>query len=67
LLERHYGYQVVRQSGSHLRLSTRTGGEHHVTIPVGGPLRVGTMAAILSEVAAHLKIERADLERQLFG
>jgi predicted RNA binding protein YcfA (HicA-like mRNA interferase family) len=67
LLEGHYGYQVVRQSGSHMRLSTKTGGEHHVTIPVGGPLRVGTMAAVLTEVAAHFNIERADLERQLFG
>jgi hypothetical protein len=50
-----------------MRLSTRTGGEHHVTIPGGGPLRVGTMAAILSEVAAHLNMERAELERELFG
>jgi hypothetical protein len=50
-----------------MRLSTTTGGEHHVTIPVGGPLRVGTLAAILSEVAAHFNMERADLERRLFG
>lgn len=57
LLRRHYGYEVVRQTGSHLRLATVVGGaEHRVTIPAGGPLRVGTLAAILAEVAAHLDI-----------
>jgi predicted RNA binding protein YcfA (HicA-like mRNA interferase family) len=27
------GYRVTRQTGSHLRLTTFEGGEHHVTIP----------------------------------
>ncbi|MGH9075124.1 MAG: type II toxin-antitoxin system HicA family toxin [Acidimicrobiales bacterium] len=67
LLRRHYSYEVVRQSGSHLRLATVVGGEHRVTIPAGGPLRVGTLAAILAEVAAHLGISRAELEQELFG
>lgn len=30
---RAFGYQVTRQTGSHLRLTTDEGGEHHVTIP----------------------------------
>lgn len=47
LLDRHYGYKVARQSGSHLRLVTTVGGEHRVTVPAGGPLRVGTLAAML--------------------
>jgi len=42
-------------------------GEHHVTIPAGGPLRVGTLAEILAEVAGHLGITRAELEQQLFS
>ena len=67
LLGRHYGYEVVRQTGSHVRLATTMGGEHHVTIPVGGPLRVGTLAAILAEVAGHFAITRAELEQRLFG
>ena len=41
------GYQVTRQAGSHMRLTTIEGGEHHVTIPRHDPLRVGTLAAIL--------------------
>ncbi|HLL16788.1 MAG TPA: type II toxin-antitoxin system HicA family toxin [Pyrinomonadaceae bacterium] len=31
---RTFGYQVTRQTGSHLRLTTAENGEHHVTIPV---------------------------------
>ena len=67
LLGRHCGYEVVRQTGSHVRLATTMAGEHHVTIPVGGPLRVGTLAAILAEVAGHFAITRTELEQQLFG
>ena len=33
-LSKKYGYAVTRQAGSHLRLTTQQGGEHHVTIPV---------------------------------
>ena len=67
LLRRHFAYEIVRQTGSHMRLVTSVGGEHRVTIPAGGPLRVGTLAAILAEVAAHVGITRAELEQQLFG
>lgn len=61
------GYQVTRQKGSHVRLTTNIGGEHHVTIPAHGPLRVGTLSGILNDVAGHFKISREDLLRQLFG
>ena len=27
------GYRVTRQTGSHMRLTTADGGEHHLTIP----------------------------------
>lgn len=67
LLRRHYGYEVLRQTGSHLRLGTGVGGEHRVTVPAGGPLRVGTLAAILTEVATHLGVSRAEIEEKLFG
>ena len=64
----HYGYRVVRQTGSHMRLvSTAKGDEHRVTIPRHKPLRVGTLNAILREVATYLGMERADLVRDLFG
>jgi len=61
------GYEVTRQTGSHIRLTTREGGEHHITIPRHSPLRVGTVAAVLAEVAAHLGTTRKELQERLFG
>ncbi|MGH9302961.1 MAG: type II toxin-antitoxin system HicA family toxin [Acidimicrobiales bacterium] len=66
-LRRHYGYGIVRQTGSDLRLTTTASGEHRVTVPAGGPLRVGTLAAILGEVASHHGVTRPELEERLFG
>jgi hypothetical protein len=40
---------------------------HHLTVPAHDPLKVGTLAAILGDVAAHLEIERDELLRRLFG
>ncbi len=57
-LLRHYGYVVTRQTGSHIRLTTAQEGEHHITIPRHSPLRVGTLNAILRDVAQHLGVER---------
>ena len=65
-LER-FGYQITRQSGSHLRLTIQQGSEHHVTVPDHDALRVGTLAHILAKIAEHLKIERSELVERLFG
>jgi predicted RNA binding protein YcfA (HicA-like mRNA interferase family) len=43
---RKLGYRITRQTGSHLRLTTRRNGEHHVTIPDHDAIRVGTLASI---------------------
>ena len=48
---RKFGYTVTRQSGSHLRLTTSEAGEHHITIPRHNPLKLGTFAGILHDVA----------------
>jgi predicted RNA binding protein YcfA (HicA-like mRNA interferase family) len=61
------GYRTTRQTGSHIRLSTDQPTPHHLTIPAHDPLKVGTLAAILGDVAVHLKIERDELLRRLFG
>ena len=66
LLLRRYGYEVMRQTGSHLRLTTTRKGEHHITIPRHGSLRVGTLSAILNDIAAHLGIARDELQKSLF-
>lgn len=66
-LLRRYGYDVTRQTGSHLRLTSRfKGTEHHLTIPLHASLRVGTLAGILGDVAEYLQIERNALAEELF-
>ncbi len=40
------GYEVTRQSGSHIRVTTLQQGEHHLTIPAHDPLKIGTLSAI---------------------
>ena len=66
VLLNRYGDEVTRQSGSHLRLTTEQGGEHHVTIPRHKALRVGTLGAILRDVAEHLGITCDTLAESLF-
>ncbi len=61
------GYEVTRQTGSHMRLTTGEGGEHHVTVPRHDPLRIGTFAGILDDVAAHFGISRDELMAKIFG
>ena len=60
------GYRIDRQTGSHIRLTTRRGGEHHITIPDHDPLRPGTLNGILRDVATHSKLSREDLLLLLF-
>lgn len=61
------GYVVTRQKGSHLRLTTREGGEHHVTVPNHVDLRVGTLNGILKDIAEHAGITRDAVVERLFG
>jgi predicted RNA binding protein YcfA (HicA-like mRNA interferase family) len=61
------GYQRTRQRGSHVRLTTQQNGRHDVTVPLHESLRVGTLASILRDVAAHFGISRDELLNRLFG
>lgn len=55
------GYERVRQDGSHIRLSTQRGSQHHVTVPNHNPIKVGTLTAILKAVALHHKLTVEEL------
>jgi predicted RNA binding protein YcfA (HicA-like mRNA interferase family) len=62
-----YGYEVTRQTGSHLRLtSSLREMKHHVTIPRHKPLKVGTLSGILKDVAAYLDMDKQELIEELF-
>jgi len=66
-LLRRYGYEEIRQSGSHIRVrSTAKGSEHQVTIPAHTSLKVGTLSGILLEIATYLEISKETLARELF-
>lgn len=64
---RLYGYELTRQTGSHIRLTTEVNGQHHVTLPNHDPIRIGTLSAILSEVAIHVGVSKDELVTTLFG
>ena len=61
------GYAETRQTGSHMRLTTTEHGEHHITIPRHESLRIGTVAALLAEVADHFGLSREALVERLFA
>ena len=50
-----------------MRLTTTLRGEHHVTIPCHKSLRIGTLSAILKDVADHLDLSREKLAETLFS
>ncbi len=65
---RRYGYEITRQSGSHMRLSSSFRGvQHHITIPTHSPLKIGTLSQILSDVAGYLELTRDELTEKLFN
>ncbi|WP_394751796.1 type II toxin-antitoxin system HicA family toxin [Crenothrix sp.] len=61
-----FGYEITRQNGSHIRLTTPQNGEHHITIPRHDPLKVGTLSGIMNDIAKHLDISREELTNKLF-
>lgn len=63
---RALGYDQTRRVGSHIRLTTQQNGTHHITIPNHDPLKLGTLSAILSEVATHFNVSKEDLIERLF-
>ena len=60
------GYEVTRQSGSHMRLTTSRNGTHHITIPDHRPIKVGTLAGILGDIATHHQMTREEVLSMLF-
>ncbi len=60
------GYERVRQDGSHIRITTRVNGTHHVTVPNHRPLKTGTLlGGVLKPVAAHHNLTVEELLAKL--
>jgi predicted RNA binding protein YcfA (HicA-like mRNA interferase family) len=63
-----YGYDIIRQTGSHIRLiATSKGFEHKITIPDHQSIKIGTLNNILADIAEYLQISKQDLLKELFG
>jgi predicted RNA binding protein YcfA (HicA-like mRNA interferase family) len=62
-----FGYRVARQRGSHMKLTTTQRGEHHLTVPHHGAVRIGTLHRIISEVAGHFEMDLSQVRTALFG
>ena len=60
-------YEVGHQTGSHIRLTTQRNGEHHITVPAHDPIKIGTLNAILRDVADHSGLNREELLLELFS
>lgn len=62
------GYSVTRQKGSHVRLScSLPTGDHHITIPNHNSIKIGTLSAILTEIAQFHKLSKQELLNKIFG
>ena len=60
------GYERVRREGSHIRMTTRVNGTHHVTVPNHKPLKLGTLlGGVLKPVAAHHRLTIEELIAKL--
>ncbi len=59
------GYKVVRQKGSHVRLRHDGPPVHLITVPLHASLKIGTLHAILAEVAQMRSITPESLAESL--
>lgn len=62
---RRWGYTKVHQVGSHMILQTEQPAHHRIAIPAHNPLKLGTLNAILSDVAAHKHVRKEEVLKDL--
>ncbi len=67
LLLINFGYNIVREKGSHIRLiSNFKGHGHKITIPDHKEIKIGTLNNILNHSVNYLQIPKAKLIKELF-
>ncbi len=65
-LLKRFGFEISRQTGSHMRLTTTIKGDFHITIPNHKSLKIGTINNILSDIADYLEIDKKEFIKILF-
>ncbi|HEX4373885.1 MAG TPA: type II toxin-antitoxin system HicA family toxin [Puia sp.] len=66
-LLKDFGYNISRQKGSHIRLTTKLNGEHHLTIPNHESIKLGTLSSIINDVAIHFNQSKEAVSEKLFN
>ena len=62
-----FGYNITRQTGSHIRItSSFKGNEHHITIPSQKSLKIGTLNNIINDIIEYLEMDKKNFIIQLF-
>ena len=56
-----WGYRKVNQEGSHITLQTDEPGRQRIVVPDHKTVRVGTLNAILRQVAEHKGVTREEI------
>ena len=59
------GYEITRQTGSHIRVTTQRDGENHEVVPSHSPIKVGTLSSFLKRIVAHHRMSVGELLRLL--
>ena len=59
------GYVISRQKGSHIRLTTTSNGEHHITVPNHNPVKLGILSSIIGDIVSHFKQTRRDCRKAI--
>jgi len=62
---KHWAYVRVHQVGSHIILQTQEPTPHRAAIPAHASLRIGTLNAILTSVAAHKGVSKDEILKDI--
>ncbi len=65
-LLKRFGFEISRQTGSLMRLTTTIKGDFHITIPNHKSLKIGTINNILSDITDYLEIDKKEFMKVLF-
>ena len=60
-LSKRWDYVKIHQVGSHIILQTLQPTPHRIAVPEHTPLRIGTLNAILSSIAAHKNVSKEEI------
>ncbi len=62
---KRWAYEKVHQAGSHIILQTQQPTSHRIAVPAHSPLKIGTLNAILSAIAAHKNVAKEQVLKDL--